>query len=573
MIVLQNRIRRCWLQVKSVAVFQPADFNSQIYFNMDRCQTRFVLAIVLTIFCMSPSVDAQSSNERFLTTILPTLKTYCFDCHSGDAKEGGVQFDSENLAELLKDKDLWLKVLRNVRADMMPPRDSQQPSSEAKRALAEWIYSEVFEIQLEDPFPGTAPFRRLNRTEYRNTIRDLMGISFNAEIVFPPDDTGFGFDNVGEAMSLSPMLIEKYFQAAKSIVTEAVPKTTWIMPSMQWTGKEFLSEDGSSNGVGMRHNRPLKVQKSFEIKHAGEYRLLVKEKLDGSFDFHPGRYRITCALDGRELYSSENKWEEDKFVNNEFSVTFEPGSHAITIQLSSILNEDQREVSGPKDSSISYDIVSASVHGPLDNSHWEHPLRYKQFFHLDSPPKDVVGQRQYASEILERFATRAYRRPASRETHERLVTIAESIYQNPGNTFEQGVEKAIMAVLSSPQFLFRVESVEPQDNTSRYSNVDEYALASRLSYLLWSTMPDEELFALAEKGELRKNLRSQVQRMVQDNRFAAFVESFSGQWLRARDVENVSIDPVAALGFQKEYAILKASFGGRGRRTKGKAES
>ena len=542
--------------------FQPVVSNSQAG---SLCH---VLAIVLTIFCLCPRINAQSSHERFLTTILPTLKTYCFDCHSGEAKEGGVQFDSENQTELLKNKDFWFKVLRNIRADMMPPSDSEQPSREAKRALAEWIHSEVFEIQLEDPFPGTAPLRRLNRTEYRNTIRDLVGISFNAEIVFPPDDTGFGFDNVSEAMSLSPMLIEKYFQAAKSIVTEAVPKTTWVMPSMQWSGKEFLSEDGSKNGMGMRHNRPLVVQKTFEIKHAGEYRLLVKEKLDGSFDFHPGRYRITCALDGRELYSSENKWEEDKFVNNEFSVTFDPGSHTITTQLSSILNEDQRDVSGSKDSSISYDIVSVSVDGPMDDAHWEHPPRYKQFFHLDSPPTDIVERRQYASEIIKRFATRAYRRPVSREMRERLVTIAESIYQNPAMTFEMGIEKAIMAVLSSPQFLFRVEDVETLDQSSQYANVDEYALASRLSYLLWSTMPDEELFALAEKGELRKNLRSQVQHMVQNHRSAEFVESFSGQWLRARDVESVSIDPVAALGFQKEYEKLRASFGGRGRRTR-----
>ena len=114
---------------------------------MNRRPLQFVLAIVLTTLCICDRIDAQSSNERFLKTILPTLKTYCFDCHSGDAKEGGVQFESENLAELLKDKELWLKVLRIVRADMMPPRDSQQPSSEAKRTLADWIHSEVFEIQ------------------------------------------------------------------------------------------------------------------------------------------------------------------------------------------------------------------------------------------------------------------------------------------------------------------------------------------------------------------------------------------------------------------------------------------
>ncbi len=529
--------------------------------------TWFAVAIAWIAFLLCPSADAQSRDSHFHETILPILKTYCFDCHSGDVKEGDVQLDSEDQAAFLGDKAFWLKVLRNVRSDMMPPRESQQPTKEAKRVLADWIHTEVFEIVSEDPFPGTAPLRRLNRTEYRNTIRDLMGVDFNAEVIFPPDDTGFGFDNVSEAMSLSPMLIEKYLQAAKSIVVEAVPKTAWIMPSMHWKGTEFVSEDGSKNGTGMRYNRPQTVQKIFEIKHAGEYRLIVKEKLHGSFDFHPGRYQITCLLNGMELYSAEYKWEENRLINNTFVFSLAPGSHSISIRLSEIRN-DEKDEADSKDRYVSYEIASFSVDGPMDEAFWEHPKRYGQFFHRESPPTDLVERKQYSLEILSRFATRAYRRPASPISCQRLVGIAESIYQQPGMTFEAGIETAFMAVLASPQFLFRVEDVESQDEISQYPNVDEYALASRLSYLLWSTMPDEELFALAARGALRSNLQTQVQRMVQDKRSNEFVESFAGQWLRARDVENVSIDPISALGFQKEYAILKASFGGRGRRTK-----
>ena len=315
--------------------------------------TWFAVAFALIAFLLCPSADAQSRDSHFQETILPILKTYCFDCHSGDAKEGDVQLDSEDQAALLGDKAFWLKVLRNVRSDMMPPRDSQQPTKETKRVLADWIHTDVFEIHSKDPFPGTAPLRRLNRTEYRNTIRDLMGVDFNAEVIFPPDDTGFGFDNVSEAMSLSPMLIEKYLQAAKSIVVEAVPKAAWIMPSMQWKGTEFLSEDFLQNGIGMRHNRPLTVQKSFEIKHAGEYRLIVKEKLHGSFDFHPGRYQITCLLDGMELYSAEYKWEENKVINNAFVFALAPGSHSISIRLSAV-KIDEKDEADVKDRYVSY---------------------------------------------------------------------------------------------------------------------------------------------------------------------------------------------------------------------------
>ncbi len=530
-----------------------------------------VLATALIFSAMSPHSTAQphslaqAEDEQFQNAILPTLKTYCFDCHSGDAKEGKVQFDFENPDDLIKDKSLWLKVLRNIRADMMPPRDAEQPSSESKRALTEWIHSKVFQINADDPFPGLAPIRRLNRTEYRNTIRDLMGVDFNAEVVFPPDDTGFGFDNISEAMSLSPMLIEKYFQAARSIVDDAVPKTTWVAPSSKWNGKEFLSEDQSKNGRSIRHDQPVTVQNFFEIKHAGEYRLLLKEKLDGSFDFHPGQYQINCSLDGNELYSAKYKWEEDKFIDHAFVLPMDPGPHHLSIQLSTLEN-GEFEISEVelKTRSVTYEILSATLDGPMGEAFREHPHGYQFFFPRESPPTDMAGRREYALEILSRFATKAYRRPASPVSCERLVSLAESIYQQSEMTFESGIEKAMMAVLASPQFLFRAEEVETLDEVSQYPNVDEYGLASRLSYLLWSTMPDDELFALADRAELRKNLASQIDRMLQDKRCSEFVESFAGQWLRARDVENVSIDPIAAMGFQKEYSILRNRFAGRG---------
>ncbi len=524
------------------------------------------LAIAVAVALGGLTLSLQAEEDRFQNAILPILKTYCFDCHAGDSKEGGVQFSSNNFEVLLKDKMLWSKVLRNVRADLMPPRENEHPSKEDARTLVQWIQSDVFEINSNDPFPGVAPIRRLNRSEYRNTIRDLMGIDFNAEVVFPPDDTGFGFDNVSDAMSLSPMLMEKYLQAAKSIVNEAVPKSAWVTPIQEWKGKDFVSKDGSPLVESMRHNRPNTVKKVFSIEHAGEYRLAVNERLHGSFDFHPGRYRIRGLLDGQELYSAEYKWEEAKSVKKEFAITLLPGMHEFSMDLSTIETDDKAE-SGSDGKYASYAISSVLLEGPLGDASREHPKRYSFFFHRESPPIDLAGKREYAFEVISRFATRAYRRPASANSCQRLVSIAESIYQQPGMSFEAGIEKAMMAILASPQFLFRVEEDETLDEVSQYPNVDEYSLASRLSYLLWSTMPDKELFMLAENGELRNNLIPQVQRMVQDKRSEQFVESFAGQWLRARDVEHVSIDPIAAFGYQKEYASLRAMFGGRGKPT------
>ena len=511
---------------------------------------------------------SHSAEARFEKDIFPILKDFCLDCHSGDAKEGGVQFDGMDRGALIGDQKLWLNVLRNIRADMMPPQHSEQPSPQAKSLIASWIHSDAFQVNAEDPYPGRAPIRRLNRGEYRNTVRDLTGVDFNAEVVFPPDDTGFGFDNISEAMTISPMLLEKYLQAAKTISDESVPISTWVMPSQTWFGKELRSKEEGVNGARLRHDKPTTVVQEFQLKHQGLYRIRVHEKLDGSFEFHPGRYRITCKLDGKELYVADYAWEDDRRLVQEFSLEMTPGAHQITSELATLSNETS-DTTASKDQFALYVIESISVDGPSDETLWEHPAGYDRFFHKPSPPTDEEEKRRYAKEVLMRFATRAYRRPPSDSVCDRLVAIAEAIYSREGHSFEEGIKKAIMAVLASPNFLFRVEDLETLDESSQYPKTDEYALATNLSYLLWSTMPDAQLFELADQSKLRSNFSEQLQRMIRDERSNEFMESFVGQWLRARDVENVSIDPIAAMGHQKEFASLRERFAGRRRASEG----
>jgi len=178
----------------------------------------------------------------------------------------------------------------------------------------------------------------------------------------------------------------------------------------------------------------------------------------------------------------------------------------------------------------------------MEREKWGRPERFDRFFTKDAPEGDAE-RRQYAKEVLTRFATRAFRRPVDEKTAERLTAIAETVYKSPEKSFEQGVAQAMVAVLASPRFIFRVEDVQPGGGPDdKYPLVDEYALASRLSYFLWSTMPDEELLRLAEKGELRKNLPAQVKRMLAHERSEALVENFVGQWLQVRDVDGIAID-------------------------------
>jgi hypothetical protein len=185
--------------------------------------------------------------------------------------------------------------------------------------------------------------------------------------------------------------------------------------------------------------------------------------------------------------------------------------------------------------------------GPMEKDQWKAPPAYSRFFAKSEPPKDRAEWPGYASDVLERFATRAFRRPVEPETVAKLTNIAQEAWKVPGTGFEKGVSRAMVAVLASPRFLFRVEDVQPSGPAEQHPLIDEYSLASRLSYFLWSTMPDEELIALAGKGELRGHLSAQVKRMLADSRSEELVRNFSGQWLQTRDIDGVSIDPRVVL--------------------------
>jgi hypothetical protein len=376
-----------------------------------------VLQLNSTLVCRA---DDSKAVARYREQIQPILENHCYECHGYGEKKGGHAFDEfKSDAALLADKKLWLAVLKNVRSGLMPPRGEERLTKHEKQRLFDWIKFDAFAVDAADPDPGRVTLRRLNRIEYRNTIRDLLGVDYDTSGEFPIDDSGYGFDNVGDAMNVSPLLMEKYINAAETIVAEAVP-TKPVNPRI--------------------------------IKEYEKYRRI--------------------------------------FVN-----------------------------------------------GPA--------------------PSDDAKRDAYAREILSKFARRAYRRPVDSDTVDRLVALAKDGYTAPGQTFETGISRAIVAILSSPRFLFRVEGLAPASDAQKYPAIDEFALASRLSYFLWSTMPDDELMRLAERGELRKNLDSELARMSRDQRSKSLSDNFAGQWLRARDIEAMEIEPIAALGLTGEQERLR----------------
>jgi hypothetical protein len=509
-----------------------------------------VVLAVLTLGCPAAGRAAVPA-KQFQKEIQPLLEQYCYDCHGDGRKKGNVAFDEyKTNPAVLEDHELWLHVLKNLRAGLMPPPKKAQPTRAEKERIEQWIKSAVFRIDPRNPDPGRVTLRRLNRIEYHNTIRDLLGVDFDTATAFPPDDTGHGFDNIGDVLTLPPMLLEKYVVAANQIITEAVPSVARIVREQTVPGNQFrggnegeTEERGGNpkrrNGLQLSYYKPAAVSNTFKAEFAGQYQLnvalMINEKfVDNVFDYN--KCQLVFRVDGKELLREEYSWQGGRPYHYHSEVDWAAGDHELLFELQPLTPNE------PQTRTLSLQVTSVKVNGPMAKEHWEQPKNYDRFFPRPVPD-DVEGRRAYARELLGGFARRAFRRPPDEMLLDRLVELAEGVYRQPGKTFEAGVSQGMIAVLASPRFLFRAEQAEKSPDGTAHPYVDEFSLASRLSYFLWSSMPDEELLRLAESGDLRRQLTTQVDRLLKDKRSDAFVKNFAGQWLRTRDIENI---PTAA---------------------------
>jgi mono/diheme cytochrome c family protein len=496
-----------------------------------------------------------SASQQFHKEVEPVLKEYCYDCHGDGMSKGDVTFDQfKTDRAMLENKDLWWNVLKYLRAGIMPPQKKPQPSADQKLLIANWIKAGVFQIDPENPDPGRVTLRRLNRTEYRNTIRDLMGVDFNTSEEFPPDDTGYGFDNIGDVLTLSPMLLEKYVAAAESIVKQAVPTEPRVPLERTIRGVDFHRETNSKDdsrarnrdreeGVSrLSYSETSELGAKFQAAHAGTFHVVLDfaVKADTS-QGHRGTNacQFTFKADDKPLLAKSYGSLQNEDVHLEFDQHWTPGEHHLTFHLDPVVT-DTNHLSKARIS-----VMSVAIKGPMETNFWVEPKNYSRFFTKEHPATSGA-KRAAARDLLRQFATKAFRRPVDEHTVDRLVALAQSVFKERDKTFEAGVANAMVAVLASPRFLFREEGVQPASGPGA-PLIDEYALASRLSYFLWSTMPDDELFNLAATKQLRTNLDSQIKRMLGDPKSDQFVKNFTGQWLQGRDVEDIAIEPERVL--------------------------
>jgi len=470
--------------------------------------------------------------------VTPLLNKYCYGCHGNGKSKGDLTLDAYKTSmEAANDSKTWEKVLQNLRTHTMPPEKKPQPSLAEMETITRWIETEVFKCDCDRPDPGRVTLRRLNRSEYNNTIRDLVGVNFQPADDFPADDSGYGFDNIGDVLSVPPVLLEKYLAAAEKVLETAIVSEDPARARLRRF--DAVDLDGSApseplDGGARRLGREGDIFVKVNFPQEGEYALRASAYGD---QFGPEPPRMTFRLGDKELQTFDVPVEIGDAKVYEVRLRVPPGTNRFSASyINNLVNNTAKDPKKRGDRNLIIEYLE--VAGPLDVPLPPLPEAHRRIFFREPGPTNKID---YAYEIIARFATRAYRRPVRPDEVDRLARFVQSAMKQ-GDSFERGVQLALQGVLISPHFLFRGELQPEPNNPNAVHPINEFALASRLSYFLWSSMPDDELFSLAGKGELRKNLDRQVRRMLKDPKSRALVDNFAGQWLQLRNLRIATPD-------------------------------
>lgn len=499
--------------------------------------------LTLVILCVSSTSFADDAKpelvpvpDRIQKDVTPLLQKYCITCHDAEKQKGGLDlsgFTSE--ISVLKGRKIWESGQRMMRASEMPPEGSPQPSLEEREQLLNAISATLNNVDCnKSADPGRVTIRRLNRVEYDNTIRDLCGVSFHPADDFPADDIGYGFDHIGDVLSLPPVLFEKYMAAAERIMQAAIsegeitngPIRRFRSREMKWLGPDQAVERGKYGRV-MHTNGELQS----ELELAQEYEFIANVRV---FCDPAGNEPVKAALrlDGQDVKVIDVTSRQTKTFP--IRLTIPAGRHTLGVAFLNDYYDPQNPDEKNRDRNLVLEYLD--VQGPIDKS----PPLSEQLILICRPAADGLDRSDCARRIIERFVSRAFRRPATVEEVALYHQLCVERW-NQQDTYEEGLRLALSAVLVSPQFLFRIE-LDPDSQAIRKLN--DFELATRLSYFLWSSMPDDELFEVASKGELSRPdvLKKQVARMLHNPKREALVLNFSGQWLQLRNLSVLAPD-------------------------------
>jgi hypothetical protein len=499
-------------------------------------------------------MQAATSTPRAL------LDQYCVTCHNQKLKTAGLLLDKADPANVSLDPETWEKVVRKVRAGAMPPAGMPRPDQAAMERFAVSLETSLDRAASERPNPGRTPVHRLNRAEYANAIRDLLSIDIDVTGLLPADDESYGFDNIAETLRMSPVLLERYLSAARKISRLAVGDTNIIPSYDTYRVRPDLGQDEHIEGLPLGTRGGLLIHHNFALD--GEYDFKTKLALNTSAKVrgldYPNDFVIT--VDGAIVHRATigGKADEDLSDDNssdgedsilarlETKAPIKAGPHTVGIafiqktsaQPDGVMEPYLRSTVDPLEQRGVPLIDNVSIGGPFDaTGPGDTPSRRRIFVCRPASEADEVP---CAKKIIATLARRAYRKPVLDSEMERLL----GFYQQGRNegSFDQGVESALRFLLTDPKFVFRFERDPANVAAGAAYRVSDLELASRLSFFLWSSLPDDELLAVAAQGKLRDPavMEGQVRRMLADPRSEALVSNFAGQWLYLRNVHGAN---------------------------------
>ncbi len=496
------------------------------------------------------NVARAATPEPFNKQVKPFLEKYCLDCHGEDIQEGGVRFDQFGASpDIIADYKLWEKIHQQISVGSMPPQDEQAPSPQERKQIAAWLDKEVnhFDCNAVN-HPGRVTVHRLNRVEYDNTIRDLLGVNLNLSENFPSDDVGYGFDNIGDVLNVSPLLMERYLEAAETISETAITLPEELKFKKEWRGRDFRLSGTTSPHKGIVSfvsNGAATSQFDVKVKGAYQFEVTVSATQAGK-----GNAKCRLLLDNKELSYPEIPGHRKK-KKIEFQRKLSPGKHQLRIVFDNDFYAPKEK--DPKKRDRNLFLHSVVISGPDVLSIEQFPATHRKI--VTAVPGKGVSAVQAAQKVLSPLLMRAFRRPVKKQEQDRILDIFQLAYQREKH-YERSLQIALQAILVSPQFLFRIERDSKLNQNPQGENLDDYELASRLSYFLWSSMPDDELFELAQRGVLRRDdiLTQQVSRMLADPKGEALTENFVGQWLGLRKLSDATPDKELFPAFNSEIA-------------------
>lgn len=488
--------------------------------------------LIASTFSVVPTLHAQGNtgnlDARWEKEVLPLVETYCYDCHGDGMKKGELSMDKyDSIAEMQQHREVWKRIRDHIKHQLMPPIDEDQPNADERKKILAWIDDAVFPVDPNHPDPGRVTLRRLNRVEYQNTLRDLLGVNVNVMDLIPPDDSGYGFDNIGDVLTLSPAHLERYLEAARVAMDKAVVPGKMPPPETDLPGKE-LKGDGQRSEDGHYLFKSGEAKTVFKPQRAGSYRVTITASGTFGADVAP---LMELRLDGKKLKDWSVGARMDKPEDYTEEIRIEKDE---PVEITAAFMNDYWDENYPDRSRRDRNLMvnAMRIIGPLDGPPPEKPQSHKRIYGKREPGESDEG---YALRVINNFARRAFRRPTMEGEVKRYLQLVDLAKQQ-GEGLEHGIRLALEAMLVSPSFLFREEPQPEPDNADKIHQVDEHVLANRLSYFFWSTMPDQRLMELASRGELRKNLDAEIDRLINDDKSRQFVSNFTGQWLRLRDI-------------------------------------